>query len=207
ELAQLPLYAKPELKDEWRELVAVVTQVMADGALPSDRRSQELARTWMKRIVRDTAGNPVLFAKLNAMHENEAEVQAETGVTRALMDFILAAKRESALAIYRQYLTDEEYAFVRANLGKRDAEWPQLIAKVRTAMDDGLAPGSPEVQALARHWFDLFRSFAGDNPATQAKIRQALMTEPALTEDGWVDAAMRDFIRAAMEAMRQAPRD
>ncbi len=69
-------------------------------------------------------------------------------------------------------------------------------------MDEGRAPGSPEVQALARHWFDLFRSIAGDNPATQLKFRQALENEPGLTKGGWVDAPMRAFLRAAMEAMR-----
>jgi hypothetical protein len=51
-------------------------------------------------------------------------------------------------------------------------------------------------------WFDLFRSFAGDQPATQQKIRQALQNEPALQQSGMVDERMRAFISAAMQALR-----
>ena len=104
------------------------------------------------------------------------------------------------LALYRKYLDDDEFAFLRNNIGKRASEWPPLIAQVQGAMDAGRAPDSPEVQALARHWFDLFRSFAGDSPATQQKVRQALVNEPGLTDDGFVTPAMRKFMRAAMMA-------
>lgn len=92
------------------------------------------------------------------------------------MAFILAASNETLCGLYRNYLDDDEYAYLRANIGKRGAEWPPLIAQVRTAMDEGRAPGSPEVQALEN--------------------------EPGLAKGGWVDAPMRAFIRAAMEAMR-----
>jgi hypothetical protein len=119
------------------------------------------------------------------------------------MGFIIASMHEHKLAIYRNYLDDDELAYMRANLGKRSGEWPPLIAQVRTAMDRGSAPDSAEVQALARHWFDLFRSFAGDNPETQMKIRQALENEPGLTESGWVDAPMREFMRAAMGTLQR----
>jgi hypothetical protein len=63
---------------------------------------------------------------------------------------------------------------------------------------------TPEARELALAWFDLFRSFAGDDPATQQKIRQALQNEPALTQSGMVDETMRDFMRAAMGALRTA---
>jgi DNA-binding transcriptional MerR regulator len=203
ELKQLPLYTEAaSVEEEWKSLVESVRALMGSGATPADAQSQALAKRWMAMVVRDTAANPVLFAKLNAMHEQEPAVQEQTGITPALMGFIIAATHEQKLAIYRNYLNDDELAYMRANLGKRSGEWPPLIAQVRTAMDRGSAPDSPEVQALARHWFDLFRSFAGDNPETQMKIRQALENEPGLTESGWVDAPMREFIRAAMGALR-----
>jgi hypothetical protein len=203
ELKQLPLYTQAEtVGAEWKVLVGAVTELMASGAKPADAQSQELARQWMQKITRDTGANPVLFAKLNAMHAQEPAVQSQTGITPALMKFIVDAAHEGKLAIYRKYLSDDELAYMRENLGKRSAEWPPLIAQVRTAMDKGCAPDSPEVQALARHWYDLFRSFAGDDPQTQMKIRTALSKEPGLTDGGMVDAAMRDFIRMAMESLR-----
>jgi hypothetical protein len=67
------------------------------------------------------------------------------------------------------------------------------------------APESMEAQALARRWFDLFRSFAGDNQVMQAKARQALMDEPRLTENGMMDDAMRGFIRSAMQVLSMGP--
>lgn len=201
ELKQLPLYTDSAARaQEWKPLVAQVSALMASGTSPLDERAQALATEWMTKVVRDTAGNPVLFNKLNAMHEREPSVQDETGMTPALMAFVIAAAYEARCAIYRRYLDDGEYAFLRENIGKRSAEWPPLIAQVRIAMDEGKAPDSPEVQALARHWLDLFRSYAGDDPATQMKIRQALENEPALTDTGWVDAPMRGFMREAMGA-------
>jgi DNA-binding transcriptional MerR regulator len=202
ELQQLPLYhAADAVKAEWETLVDAVRALMASGAGPEDPRAQALAQQWMTMVVRDTAANPVLFAKLNAMHEQEPLVQDETGITPAVMQFVIAASGAHKLAIYRKYLNDDEFEFLRANIGKRASEWPPLIAQVQSAMDQGIAPAAPQAQALARHWFDLFRSFAGDNPATQQKIRKALTNEPGLTDTGFVTAAMRDYVRAAMMAM------
>lgn len=203
ELKQLPLYTDSTARaQEWKNLVAQVGALMASHASPLDKRAQALATEWMTKVVRDTGGNPVLFNKLNAMHEREPSVQNETGITPAMMGFVIAAAYEARCAIYRAYLDDDEYAFLRANIGKRSAEWPPLVAQVRTAMDEGRAPDAPEVQALARHWFELFRSYAGDNPATQMKIRQALENEPALTATGWVDAPMRAFMRESMASLQ-----
>jgi DNA-binding transcriptional MerR regulator len=203
ELKQLPLYTEDgTLGEEWRALVASVRALMEAGTPPADLQAQALARQWMMMVRRDTAVNPVLFAKLNKMHEQEPSVQARTGITPAVMEYVLAATSEGKLAIYGKYLDEGELAFMRANIGKRNAEWPPLIAQVRTAMEKGVPPESPEAQALARHWFDLFRSFAGDDPATQKKIRTALENEPGLTDSGFVDVAMREYVKKAMGAMQ-----
>lgn len=204
ELKQLPLYnAADAVKAEWTALVDSVRALMESGAGPDHAHAQELASQWMAMVVRDTNANPALFAKLNKMHERESLLQDETGITPALMQFIIAASNQRKLTIYRKYLSDEEFTFLSANIGKRASEWPVLIAQVQSAMDKGIAPDAPEVQVLARHWFELFRSFAGDNPSTQQKIRDALTNEPGLTDAGFVTAAMRDFIRAAMASLRQ----
>jgi len=164
-----------------------------------------LARRWMQMIKRDTGNNPVLFSKLNAMHETEPSLAAATGISADMMHFVIAAAQEARNALYRPYLDEDEFAFLRANIGKRAMEWRPLIAQVYQAMQDGHAPDSPVAQALARHWFDLFRSYAGDKPETQLKIRKALAEQPELTDDGMVDAPMRDYIRAAMQSLAPRP--
>lgn len=205
ELTQLPIYTQAEeVEPEWQHLVAQVQALIDAGVAPDDAQAQALSQRWMAMVKRDTGGNPVLFAKLNTMHEQEPAVQERTGITPAMMAFILAASKAHQLSIYAKYLDQDELTFMRANLGRRDAEWPPLIARVRTAIDNGCAPDSSEARALALAWFDLFRSFAGNDPATQQKIRQALQNEPALTQSGMVDDTMLDFIRAAMGALRAA---
>lgn len=205
ELQELPLAnPTPAITEEWQTLVAAVQRQMDAGASIMDPEPQALATRWMHMVKRDTANNPVLFAKLNTMHEQEPALQAATGITPALMQFVLRAAQESKTALYRPYLDDAEFAFLRAHIGKRASEWPPLIARVRQAMNAGHAPDSPAAQALARHWFELFRSFAGDNPATQAKIRKALVEVPGLTDGSMVDAAMRDYVRAAMQSLKPA---
>ena len=203
ELTQLPIYTQADdVEPEWQALVAQVQALMDAGTDPGDPQAQVLATQWMAMVRRDTGNNPILFAKLNAMHEHEPSVQERTGISPQMMTFILAASKAHQLSIYRNYLDDDEFAFMRANFGKRDAEWPPLVAQVRTVMDEGHAPDSPQARALALAWFDLFRSFAGDQPATQQKIRQALQNEPALQQSGMVDERMRAFISAAMQALR-----
>ncbi|MBD8629243.1 MerR family transcriptional regulator [Oxalobacteraceae sp. CFBP 8753] len=203
ELTQLPIYTQADdVEREWQALVAQVQALMDAGTEPGDPQAQVLATQWMDMVRRDTGDNPILFAKLNAMHEHEPSVQERTGISPQMMAFILAASKVHQLSIYRNYLDDDEFAFMRANFGKRDAEWPPLVAQVRTAMDEGHAPDSPQARALALAWFDLFRSFAGDQPATQKKIRQALQNEPALRQSGMVDERMSAFISAAMQALR-----
>ena len=205
ELKELPLaHPTPAMTEEWKTLVASVQKQMDAGATPVDLEPQALAKRWMQMIKRDTGNNPVLFAKLNAMHETESKLAEATGISADMMRFVIASVGEARNALYRPYLDEDEFAFLRANIGKRAMEWPPLIARVRQAMDAGHAVDSPEAQALARDWFDLFRSFAGDNPATQLKIRKALVEQPELSDSGMVDAPMRDFIRAAMQSLQPA---
>lgn len=202
ELRQLPAYTQADsIEGEWQALVGEVRALVDAGASPADAQARALAKRWMELVARDTGSNPILFAKLNAMHMQEAAVQERTGITPELTTFILAASNENQLAVYAKYLDADELARMRANLGKHDTEWLSLVASVRAAMDAGCPPASPEAQALARTWFDLFRVVAGDKPETHHKFRQALENEPELTQYNMVDAAMRDFIRAAMASL------
>ncbi|CAG9207569.1 hypothetical protein PSAB6_260001 [Paraburkholderia sabiae] len=77
-------------------------------------------------------------------------------------------------------------------------EWPQLMADVRDAIDEGATPDSPRSRELALRWMDLFRSFAGDDPKTHAKIRHALQTEPELSKGSWANETLLGFMREAV---------
>ncbi|AOJ62704.1 MerR family transcriptional regulator [Burkholderia ubonensis] len=199
ELARMPMYRKSQNGDaEWIALVADVRALYDAGVPPEDERVRALADRWMTLLVRDTNNDPRLLAKLNLMHEREPSLQAQVGISTALRDYVLYAIAETKMRIFEKYLAPDEIRFMRAHYGERAMEWPQLMADVRDAIDAGARPDSPEARALARRWLDLFRSYAGDDPATHAKFRRAMMNEPALTKDAWADETLLGFMRQAM---------
>ena len=121
-----------------------------------------------------------------------------------MRDYVLRAFSESKLLIYEKYLTPEEIRHLRAHYDDRAAEWPQLMADARDAIDAGHAPGSPAGLALARRWMTLFSSYAGKDPATHAKFRQATMSEPELTAGTWASDELLGFMRQSMATLAQA---
>ncbi|MCO8645363.1 TipAS antibiotic-recognition domain-containing protein, partial [Burkholderia multivorans] len=138
------------------------------------------------------------------MHEREPSMQAQIGITTALRDYVLRANAETKMRIFEKYLDPDEIRFMRAHYGERAMEWPQLIADVRDALEAGKRPDSPEGRALAQRWMTLFRGYAGDDPATHAKFRQAMANEPALKKDAWVDDTLLGFMREAMAQLAPA---
>ncbi|MCX7293705.1 MerR family transcriptional regulator [Janthinobacterium sp.] len=203
ELQQIPLLSDAAVEQEWKELVARVRAVKDAGAGPGDTRAQAVATEWMVKLVHDTGTHPGLFARLNSMHEQEPSMQATTSIDGDLMQFIIAAFNTSRIALYKPFLNEQEYAHLAANYGKRSGEWPALIAAVRAAIDARTPPTDPAVLQLARQWLDLFRSYAGTDPATQLKFRQAHQQEPRLKEGSFVDAAMLQYLGEAMAVVAQ----
>lgn len=202
ELKRMPMYRNTQTQSpEWTELVAEVRALMDAGVPPADARPRALADRWMTLLARDTNDDPRLLAKLNRMHDNEPSMQASIGISTALRDYVVRAFSETKIAAYERYLTPEEFRFLRENYGKRAMEWPQLMADVRDAMDAGATPDSPQARELARRWMELFRTYAGDDPRTHAKIRDALQKEPELTKGSWANEALLGFMREAMRRL------
>lgn len=202
ELDRLPMYRQTQTQSaKWTELVAQVRALMDAGVPPADERPRELADRWMTLLARDTNNDPRMLAKLNRMHDNEPSMQASIGISPALRDYVIRASGESKLAIYERYLSPEEFRFVRDNYGERAMEWPQLMADARDAIDEGATPDSPQGRALAQRWMELFRSYAGDDPATHAKIRHALQNEPELMKGSWADETLLGFMREAVRGL------
>jgi len=65
-------------------------------------------------------------------------------------------------------------------------------------MDRQTSSGDPAVLALARQWRALFQSYAGTDPATQLKFRQAHQQEPRLMEGSFVTLEMIAYLAPAM---------
>ncbi len=188
--------------EEWAELVKSVREAMQMKIPPQSPGAQALAKRWMTMLERDTHGDPRLIAKLNVMHFNEPAMQAQTGITTEVVDYIRQAFAETKFAIYEKYLSPEEFSFLRENYLKRTHEFPELIAQVRQHLEDGTPPDDPRMRELARLWLEIFRSYAGDNPETQAKIREANAKEPELLIGSWIDQRLLGYVIQALSYLK-----
>ncbi|MBA5605466.1 MerR family transcriptional regulator [Duganella sp. FT3S] len=205
ELAQLPQLddASPRAR-EWAQLVARM-RALGDGGTPAaDPQAQQLACHWMTMVERDTADNPDLARRLDLMLTQEPAAQQRSGITPELKRYVLDAFSEYKLTIYAKYLDADELRTMRANRGGQVPAWLALIADVRGQMDAGAAPASAAAQALARRWLELFRSYAGDNPATREKMRLAHEKEPVLLTGSFMSDDVLGFIRQSIATLPAA---
>ncbi|ELY4322585.1 MerR family transcriptional regulator [Cronobacter turicensis] len=205
ELKQLPFAQESaEREAQWAALIREANDAVLKGIPVSDPAAQALATRWMETLERDTAGNPAFLTRLNEMHAAEPAMRDKTGITPAIIDWITHAFAESKLAIYQRYLTPEEFAFTREHYFDRMMEWPPLVAKLHAAVKTKLSPSSEEARGIALHWLTLFSSFAGDNPQTQQKFREAMMREPHLSKGTWMTPETLGWLQQAFSALMQA---
>ncbi|WP_439892980.1 hypothetical protein ACS7SF_23960 (plasmid) [Ralstonia sp. 25C] len=190
--------------ERWAALVSTVQDAMTRQVASRSSEAQALAKQWMALLAQDAALDPILTAKLHTMHINEPALQDRTGISLAMLDFIMEAANETKLTIYAKYLSPQELQYMRENFGKRANEWPTLIAQVRQHLAKGTPPHAPEMQLLARQWVELFRSYAGDDPQTQAKIRLAMEREPELSASPWMGSDLIGYVREAMAGLQAA---
>ncbi len=69
-----------------------------------------------------------------------------------------------------------------------------LDGPIASVAGAGTRPEEPAAQQLAREWLALLQRFAGDDPATHQKIRQANEQEPALKDSTWMNDRMKDYL-------------
>ncbi len=69
-----------------------------------------------------------------------------------------------------EYLEKRRRALGEEKIRAVEAEWPELMDKVRVEMEAGTDPADERVQALARRWMELIEMFTGGDPG----IRQSL---------------------------------
>jgi hypothetical protein len=202
EIEQLPLLHNPAAQGEWQALVSQVRRAMDKGVPAGDSVVKDLAQRWITMLTRDTAGNHYLAFKLDRMHDNEPQVQRETGITPELKGYIVKAIGEVKCDIYARYLAPEAVERIRRFQQTRAREWLPLIEKVKAQIQADPSPATPAAQELARQWMALFHDMVGADPETIAQYRKASETEPLLRMGRGMTDEMLGFIRGAMAASR-----
>ncbi|AKQ63197.1 Transcriptional activator tipA [Myxococcus hansupus] len=82
-----------------------------------------------------------------------------------------------------------------------EAEWPQLIARVRAEMDQGTDPTSEPVRALAARWRELLTAFTGGDPGIQRALSAMHQQEPAAASKHGLDPQLFEYIGKAMACL------
>lgn len=77
-------------------------------------------------------------------------------------------------------------------------EWPQLIAKMRLAMEQALPASSPEVVQLARRWQELVELFTGGDPGIRSSLERSYQENPERGEAVGIDGDLWRYVHAAM---------
>jgi DNA-binding transcriptional MerR regulator len=112
------------------------------------------------------------------------------------------------MTLYEKHFTPEQLDTLerrREALGEEqilavENEWPELIAKVRAAMERGADPRSPDVQALAARWNELVEMFTGGDPAMAESVRRVYRSEPAARQKTGLDAEIMEYVARARAA-------
>ena len=182
---------------EWDAIVARMHAFRHAGTPPEAPEVQQAARNWMTMLERDTSGDPEQLLRVNAMQDNEPALRAQNGITPELGEYVQQSFGSWRLGLYAKYLTAHELAFMAANYPKRAHEWAPLVARVSAHMATGAAPSDPASKQLAQEWMALFCSYAGTDPATHLKIREAHAKEPGLMTGTFVSDDLISFIQQA----------
>ncbi|GLU49248.1 MerR family transcriptional regulator [Nocardiopsis ansamitocini] len=110
----------------------------------------------------------------------------------------------------KRYFSPEQLAALetrREQVGEQlvtevQAEWPRLIAEVRTELDAGTPAASPRVQALAKRWMELLEAFHGGDPGLRDSLyrMQAENSEEIRQQYGGPTPELIAYVQEAVEA-------
>ena len=184
---------------EWDALVIRMHALRNAGTPPDHPQVQQLARNWMTMLERDTGGDAAQLVRVNAMQDNEPALRAQNDITPELGEYVKQSFSSWRLGLYQKYLTPDEFIFMKNNYPQRVLEWAPLIARLSAHMETGAAPSDPASKGLAHEWMELFSSYAGSDPATHLRMREAHEKEPGLMTGTFISDAMLLFIRDARD--------
>lgn len=108
------------------------------------------------------------------------------------------------MSTYGKYFTQGELKKLMGNWARLAEEWLPLIRDTRAAMDRGIDPRDLSVQQLARRWLDLTMRWMNGDRDLLMRWETMVEREPAAQNKNGVDAAMRAYIKVAIDLRMNA---
>ncbi len=139
-----------------------------------------------------------LLKQLNCLKD-----KFSSGENIAIDDFL---ETMEMMKMYEKYFDEEQLAKlakVREELGAEKLKalgqksWPELIAKVKKAMDNQLAVDSKEVQTLVKQWMELANQFTGGDSQVAESVSKMYQQEKGLQDKTGIHQPMMTFISQA----------
>jgi len=79
--------------------------------------------------------------------------------------------------------------------------WPELIAEMRTCMQQNTAVNDPKVQALAQEWQDLIQAFSGGDQNIEQNVAQGYQENPEAGQKMGLDAELFAYVHKAQQSL------
>lgn len=105
---------------------------------------------------------------------------------------------------HREEIEERGRALGAEKIRQVEAEWPELMEKVRAEMEAGTDPSDERVQRLAKRWTELVREFTGGNPGIEHSVSNVWQQEKTIHGvDTGPMREMGEYISRAMVASKK----
>ncbi len=145
-----------------------------------------------------------LYARLEAI-----ATHLQSSETISIQEFIQLIEVTMMIENYYtpeqlNYLKQRQQMVGEERIRQVEAEWQELIAQARTAMQNGIDPTSEAVQALARRSQALIQEFTGGDAGIERSLNQMYQQEGVeAASRGAMDSAVMDYLSRARAALEQ----
>ena len=105
----------------------------------------------------------------------------------------------------QDYLKERREMLGEERIRQVEAEWQELIAQARSAMQNGIDPSSEAVQELARRSQALIQEFTGGDAGIERSLNQMYQQEGVeVASRGAMDSAVMEYMSKARAALNQS---
>lgn len=98
-----------------------------------------------------------------------------------------------------EYLEQRRREVGEERIRQAEAEWAELIERVRAEMEAGTDPSNERVQSLARRWIELVNEFTGGDPGIERSVSNMWRQETEI--QGLDTGQMREMMAYVSQAM------